>query len=93
MFIDIDKCDENPGDAASVSGPGRRFSQLDDDRLLTTPEVAEWLGVRPNTLAKARSVGLGSFPNYTKIGRSVRYRVEDVRRWLLECHRQHGGAV
>lgn len=52
------------------------------DKLLTTEEVAEWLGIRKCTLEKARSTRIGDFPPFIKVGRSIRYRRGDVERWL-----------
>ena len=82
-----------PAVTISFTGSAKRgYSQLDDDHLLTTDEVAEWLGVKSNTLAKARYDGMSHFPDHKKIGgRGVRYRVGDVRTWLKERHREHGG--
>ncbi len=52
------------------------------DKLLTTEDVAAWLGIRKCTLEKARSMRLGDFPPFIKIGRRIRYRRGDVERWL-----------
>ena len=50
-------------------------------QLLTTDQTAEILDVHPATLATWRSEGRG--PRYLKIGqRNVRYRSEDLERWL-----------
>lgn len=49
-------------------------------KLLTTDEAAELIGWAPNTLEKKRVTG-GS-PPYLKLGRSVRYREEDLHDWL-----------
>lgn len=91
----IDDFVTEPAVTISCKGPAKRgFSQLDDDHLLTTEELAYWLKVKPNTLAKARHDGMSDFPDYTKAGgRSVRYRVSDVRSWLKERHREHGGCL
>lgn len=89
----IDDFVEEPAVTISFTGKAKRgYSQLDDDHLLTTDEVAEWLQVKSNTLAKARYDGMSHFPDHKKIGgRGVRYRVGDVRSWLKERHREHGG--
>lgn len=50
------------------------------DRLLTTEEAAGQLGWATNTLEKKRVYGQG--PRYLKLGRSVRYREEDIQEWL-----------
>jgi excisionase family DNA binding protein len=49
-------------------------------KLLTTEQVAERLGWARNTLEKQRCAG-GAIP-YVKLGRSVRYREEDLEEWL-----------
>jgi predicted DNA-binding transcriptional regulator AlpA len=55
---------------------GAASNAKNDDRLLTTAEVAERLRVSTSFLAKARVTGLG--PRFIKIGRSCRYRLSDV---------------
>lgn len=52
------------------------------DKLLTTDEVATWLGIQKCTLEKARSTRLGDYPPFVRIGRAVRYRRADVEAWL-----------
>ena len=55
-------------------------------QLLTTDQTAEILDVHPATLATWRSEGQG--PRYLKIGqRNVRYRSEDLERWLAAQER------
>jgi excisionase family DNA binding protein len=56
----------------------------DHDRLLTPYEVAVFLGVPLRTIYRWRSRGDG--PRGYRIGRHVRYRVDDIERWL-EDHR------
>ena len=53
-----------------------------DVRLLTAAQASEALGGRPTegTLKNYRSLGIG--PRYVKMGRSVGYRVEDLKEWL-----------
>ena len=50
------------------------------DRLLTPEEVAGIFAVRVNTLARWRCDGVG--PAYLKIGSLVRYRKEDLERYV-----------
>lgn len=50
-----------------------------DDDLLHTRDVADWLKVAEATLRKWRSHGTG--PKYIKVGYAVRYRRGDVREW------------
>jgi predicted DNA-binding transcriptional regulator AlpA len=52
------------------------------DPLLTSEEVAQWLGIKKCTLEKARSMRLGDYPPFVRIGRAVRYVPADVKTWL-----------
>lgn len=49
-------------------------------RLLTTAEAAELVQLSQPHLEKARVYGGG--PCYIKLGRSVRYRIEDLEAWI-----------
>ena len=51
-------------------------------QLLTPPEAAEFLSVSLSCLAKWRCYGTG--PAYCRAGRSIRYRVVDLERWLRD---------
>jgi DNA binding domain, excisionase family len=54
-------------------------------RLLTAPEVAEVLGVHVNSVwaaAKLRAISSIS------VGRSLRFRRQDIERWLEEHSRR-----
>lgn len=57
-------------------------------RLLSPGELASYLGLPVATIYRWRSRGDG--PCGMRVGRHVRYRVEDVDRWLddLREHRQ-----
>lgn len=57
------------------------------DDFLTTEQVAEILGVRPNTLEIWRSHGGG--PPFVKIGRLVRYRSGDLEAWIARHTREN----
>lgn len=48
--------------------------------LLDTKAAATHLGLHPNTLEKMRVYG-GS-PPYCRLGRAVRYRLEDLNDWV-----------
>lgn len=50
--------------------------------LLTTKDLAEILGVKPNTINVWRLKGYG--PKYHKLGYLVRYKREDVEKWMDE---------
>jgi predicted DNA-binding transcriptional regulator AlpA len=54
-----------------------------EDRLLTTRQLAEFLQLRPQSIRKARVTGHCS-PPYFKLGANgpVRYRLSDVLAWL-----------
>jgi excisionase family DNA binding protein len=56
------------------------------DKLLTTQEVADILGKKPDTVAKWRKQGLG--PPFMHIGVSVRYNEKDLKTWLENSSRQ-----
>lgn len=53
-----------------------------EERLLSTEEVATWLGIKRCTLEKARSMRLGDYPPFVRIGRVVRYVPADIKAWL-----------
>jgi len=57
-------------------------------RLLTTKEAAEFLGVKPNTLEVWRSTQRYDIP-HIKVGASVRYRPLDLVDWI-DSQRQGG---
>jgi hypothetical protein len=51
------------------------------DQMLTTPELAHWLGVSPQFLELGRIKGYG--PPFARLApRNIRYRRGDVLRWL-----------
>ena len=49
-------------------------------QLLDTHALANRLTNKPNTIEGWRIKGIG--PRYIKIGRLVRYRIEDVEVWI-----------
>ena len=49
-------------------------------KLLTTKQLAEYLGIAISTILQYRMEGRG--PQYIKLGHLVRYRIEDVEQWL-----------
>lgn len=59
-----------------------------DDRLWTTEETADYLGVPVKTLYRWRYMDTG--PRALKVGRHLRYRPSDVEAWLDED--EEGGA-
>ena len=73
----------------------RRASQIlattddildNDDNLLTTKQVAKWLGMSDQWLEIGRGKGYG--PPYVRLSeRGVRYKRSDVINWLKERSR------
>lgn len=53
----------------------------EQDRLLTTTEVSEWLGISHQLLEISRSRGNSLIP-FVRIGRAVRYRTSAVNDFL-----------
>ncbi len=51
-------------------------------KVFTTKQLAEYLSLSEALLNNLRAYGIG--PVYMKIGRLVRYRIEDVDKWLAE---------
>jgi len=54
--------------------------QHEPDTMLTTPQAAALLGMRPQTLHEWRCRGIG--PGYYQLGRAIRYRAGDLYDWL-----------
>ena len=52
--------------------------------VLTTSELAEYLGVQAQAIYDLRAGGRG--PSGIRVGREIRYRVSDVVRWLDGLH-------
>ena len=50
--------------------------------LQNEKQAAEWLGLSVRWLQESRVTGEG--PPFLKIGRSVRYRIEDLDAWSRE---------
>lgn len=53
---------------------------MSDYRTYSTAEIAAILGLKECYLRKLRQLNKG--PRYSKLGRMVRYRKEDVEAWL-----------
>ncbi|THJ64591.1 helix-turn-helix domain-containing protein [Arthrobacter echini] len=62
---------------------------MDQDTMLTAPQLSEWLGTTSGNLAQMRYLGTG--PKFVKLGRAVRYRQSDVEAWLGAQTRQQTG--
>ena len=61
-----------------------QFSGLGLEPVLTTSELAEYLGVQVQTIYDLRTDGRG--PSGMRVGREIRYRVSDILRWLDGLH-------
>lgn len=61
-------------------------------RLLPRDEAAEYLGIKPQTLALWHSTGRYALP-VVKVGRSVRYRLSDLEAFIAARTVSHAGAA
>jgi excisionase family DNA binding protein len=57
-------------------------TQENNRKIINTREAAEYLGLTESTLEKWRCYGTG--PRFCKVGRSVRYRMADIEKYLTE---------
>jgi hypothetical protein len=55
------------------------------DVLLSEKQLADYLNMKPQTLARWRVEGSG--PPFLKLGACVRYRLDDIQRWTQACRR------
>ena len=53
---------------------------MENKKFVDTAAVATYTGMKSGTFEKMRVCGDG--PKYYKIGKAVRYRLEDVDEWL-----------
>lgn len=65
-----------------------RNISLDDNIIVDTSEASILLKTPEKSLIKWRSTGEHNIP-FIKIGRNVRYRTADLRKWI-EAHVQGG---
>ena len=56
-------------------------TRVSPSKLLTRREAAAYLGLKPQTLAAWAVTGRYGLP-MTRVGRSVRYRLADLEKWL-----------
>jgi excisionase family DNA binding protein len=61
--------------------------EADEERYLSEGQVAALLGISERTLQAWRYRG-GHTPPFLKLGRTVRYRLGDVKQWLRERERR-----
>jgi excisionase family DNA binding protein len=57
----------------------------DPSQLMSPSEVADWLGVSISTVYHWGQTGSG--PTSFRVGKHLRYRREDVERWLADRRR------
>ncbi len=60
-------------------------SRTETPTFLNSKQAAEYLGLRPNTMAKMRVYGTG--PAYRKHGFKVLYAMEDLIEWSQKSRR------
>lgn len=65
--------------------------RADDLTLVDTKVAADFMDIKHLTLQNWRSTGKG--PKFIKVGRSVRYRLSDLKAWLEAQTRNHTGEV
>lgn len=63
------------------------MAQHEPDRLLSRTEVEEMFGISKRYLEIAATRGQG--PCIIRFGRTVRYRIKDVRSWIEQCAEPH----
>jgi len=64
-----------------------------DCRLINTDQLADIIGVKPETITKSRCTGLGDFPPYIRFNRTIRYRLQDVVDWVSRHTQAFGGEL
>ncbi len=61
--------------------------------LFNTQEAGEYLDISPKTLANSRSTGTGLKIDFLKVGGSIRYRKNELDKYLDEHTFQHAGQI
>ena len=56
---------------------------MDDDKLLSNEEAADYLGIKTNTLTIWRTTKRFEIP-YIQIGRKIKYKKSDLDKFLNE---------
>lgn len=56
------------------------YSNWDNEKLIDTETLSEWIGETPNRLKQWRFDGVG--PKFIKGSKHVKYKVADIREWL-----------
>jgi predicted DNA-binding transcriptional regulator AlpA len=58
---------------------------MEDKKVFSEKEAASYVGVSESTLKKARlyrQSAKQTYPPYFRFGRSIRYRMQDLERWM-----------
>ena len=61
------------------------------EKLLTTKQAGDYLGIDSKSLANSRSTGTGACIPYIKIGRLVRYKLSDLISFIEGNTHTHTG--
>ena len=59
---------------------------MESQNLLDSNQVADMIGIRPDTLRQYRHLGTG--PAFVKLGRLVRYKPDTVLEWIASLEEQ-----
>jgi len=59
---------------------------MESPYLLDSNQVADMIGIRPDTLRQYRNLGTG--PAFVKLGRLVRYKRDTVLEWIASREEQ-----
>lgn len=60
----------------------RGLPTMSNSVCVTTAEAANYLGISQSWLRQARMRGRKDAPPFVRIGRAVRYRIQDLDDWL-----------
>ena len=72
---------------ADLGGGAREGPSLPREKLLSVTEVAQWLDVSRAWVYEHSNGRRRPYLPSVKLGRSVRFRPEDVEAFILECER------
>ena len=68
------------GRRAYLVGMGNEHTTAGLEQMLSTRELAEYLGVAPQAIYDLRTTGRG--PRAIHVGRELRYRVSEIEAWI-----------
>lgn len=78
--------------ATASPSPGLVLDEMADGELLDDKQAAEILRTKPATLCIWRTTGRYNLP-YVKIGRLVRYRAGDLKKFIERRVQVHTGSA